>query len=171
MMAKKIESSWAPDRRLMVTQISGEINVADVKRWRESLQYALDQIPNNTPFKILVNMYGSCPVDINAHIQLNTTVPQLLSQYGWKVGSIDMFEDQANAMSYTRKRGVYCYGAAHCHHDIFKMELCEIYYSSNNEHYFTDPGYAEQWISAIGPFPANNHPCYNSSILPQQLYT
>jgi len=155
--AKQLETNWFPDRKLIVTKISGVIDLAAIREWERSILHVLNQLESYTSFKILVNMFGAVPCDAMALKQFNMVVPRILSQYGWKVGYIDLFEEEADAIRYVTLRGITCFGAAHCHHDSLKMEHCEIYHSSNNEHYFIDPRHAQQWIETLPPKPYIHH--------------
>lgn len=146
---KKTETNWYPDKKLIVTHISGDINSADVEIWERSLHSALEQIEDNGTFKIFVNLYGFTAVDIDAHKRFRGIIPLTLAEYGWKVGYVDLFEDEAKAMAYSTKRGVSCTAAAHCHQDATKIEKYERYYSRDNEHYFTNPESAMDWIENV----------------------
>jgi hypothetical protein len=144
--SKTIRSDWFAEEQLIITQISGDIEKEDVARWEQTLHAALDQVPDSGEFKIFVNLHGFTAVDLEAHKQFRSIVPLTLASYGWKVGYVAMFPQEAEQMLITKKRNVQCIAAAHCHQDVTKMEKYELLYSSDNEHFFTDDKAAVTWI-------------------------
>ena len=149
MESKVTITNWYPERKLIVTHISGEVDEADIERWETSLLDALEHLEEGGTFKILVNLHGFKAVNLNAHKRFRAIIPLTLAQYGWKAGYVDLFEEEARTIVYTNNRGITCIGAAHCHHDATKMELYETGYSSRNEHFFTDPREAQNWIESL----------------------
>ncbi|MCE7063854.1 hypothetical protein [Dyadobacter sp. CY326] len=147
---KSIRSDWFADEQLIVTQISGDIDREDVIRWEQTLQNALDQVPDSGAFKIFINLHGFKAVDLDAHKQFRNIIPLTLANYGWKVGYVAMFPEDADKMLITKKRNVQCVAAAHCHQDASKIEKYESLYSSNNEHFFTNVEAANEWIRKWG---------------------
>jgi len=146
---KVTETDWYPEKRLVVTHISGDLEKADIEQWEKSFRNTLKQIADNTTFKIFVNMYGFKAVNIDAHKRFRGVVPLTLADYGWKVGYVDLFEEEARMMTYKHTRGIKCVGAAHSHQDETKMDLYETRFSSDNEHFFPDPAQARQWIENL----------------------
>lgn len=143
------ETNWYPEKRLIVTHISGDLKKSDIERWEKSFNDTLNKIENNGTFKIFVNMYGFKAVDIDAHKRFRGVVPLTLADYGWKVGYVDLFEEEAKTMTFKNTRGIKCVGAAHSHQDETKMELYETRFSSDKEHFFPDPTQARQWIENL----------------------
>ncbi|MCF0048527.1 hypothetical protein LXM25_00580 [Dyadobacter sp. LJ53] len=144
--SKIIRSDWHADDRLIITQISGDIVKEDVTRWEQTLDAALDQIPESGVFKIFVNLHGFTAADIDTHKYFRDIIPRTLAHYGWKVGYVAMFPQEAEKMIITRKRDIQCIAAAHCHHDATKIEKYELLYSSDNERFFTDVEEADAWV-------------------------
>lgn len=150
MTATKItETTWHSEKRLLVTHISGHLEQSDIEQWEESLKDALTQMEDNTTYKIFINMNGFEAANIDAHKRFRAVIPLTLADYGWKVGYLDLFEDEAKIMTYRNTRGIRCGGAAHSHQDKIKMDLYEQRYSSDNERFFTDPAHARQWIENL----------------------
>jgi len=147
--SKVIQTQWYPEKQLVVTQISGDVDQSDIEQWESSLQSALGQLKEGEAFKIFVNLYGFKAVDLPAHKRFRNIVPLTLAQYGWKVGYVDLFEDEAQTLRYSNTRGIQCTGAAHCHDDRTKMERYESNYSRDREHFFTDPEQALRWIESL----------------------
>jgi hypothetical protein len=144
-----ISSHWYADQNLIITQISGEATKEDVMRWEQTLYTALDQVPDSSVFKIFVNMHGFTAADLDAHKCFRNIVPLTLAGYGWKVGYVAMFPEEAEKMVITSHRNIQCNASAHCHQDATKMEKYESLYSSDREHFFTDARAAEAWIRGL----------------------
>lgn len=145
---KVMETGWYPEEKLIITHLSGDIDIHDVDQWQKSLYTALEQIDNNGVFKIFVNLYGFKATDIEAHKRYRGIIPLTLADYGWKVGYVDLF-DEAKDMAFKNIRGIRCVGAAHAHQDETKIEKYETLFGRENEHFFTDPDRAEEWIKAL----------------------
>ncbi len=122
---------------------------ADVMQWEQSLHDALGRIEEGGTFRIFVNLHGFTALNLDAHKYFRNIVPLTLADYGWKVGYLAMFEEEASKLVLTRKRGIRCLAAAHCHQDETKIEKYQSLYSSPNECFFTDPARAEAWIRSI----------------------
>lgn len=144
---KKITTTnWYPEQELIITHISGLLNEEEIASWEKTLYSALDKIPDNGKFKILVNLHGFKAASFPAHKRFREIIPFTLAKYGWKTGYIELFEEEAKNFTTTVTRGINCFAAAHCHQDETKIHLYEEHYSRNNEHYFTDPAKALAWI-------------------------
>lgn len=149
MTTKITATNWYPEKRLLVTHISGDIQKDDVESWEKSFKDTLAQIADDTTFKIFVNMYGFKPANLEVHKRFRAVIPLTLADYGWKVGYVDLFEEAAKAMTYRNTRGIECVGAAHAHQDETKMNLYETRFSSDREHFFPDPTQARHWIESL----------------------
>lgn len=148
-MEKEIYSVWNQDNQLLTTRIGGNVNIQDVKRWSEGLHNTVNEIPDNSGFKIFVNLHGFTALDTEAHKAFRTVIPLLLARHGWKAGYTGLFEEEAAGMRITEERGVRCLAAAHCHHDAGKMEMYEARFAHDREHYFTNPDMAAMWIGSL----------------------
>ncbi|GAB3175237.1 hypothetical protein [Telluribacter humicola] len=141
-------TDWYPEQKLIVTQLSGDVDQADIEQWEQSLHQALAQVEDGGTFKILVNLWGFKAVDFPTHKKYREIIPLTLANYGWKVGYVDLFEEAA-AMTFTTERGIRCTGAAHAHQDATKIEKYESLFGRDNERFFTDPKLAEEWILGL----------------------
>lgn len=148
-MTKIKETKWYPEKRLVVTHISGNIEKSDIEQWENSFKNTLDKIEDYSTFKIFINMHGFKAVDIDTHKRFRTVIPTILADYGWKVGYLDLFVEETKTMTYNNRRGIKCVGVAHSHQDETKMELYETRFSSNREHFFLDPAKARDWIENL----------------------
>ena len=146
---KIAKTEWNPDKKLISTHISGDVDKTDIEKWEASLYTALSQIKENETFKIFVNLYGFKAVDLEAHKRFRNIIPLTLAAYGWKVGYIDLFEEEAKSITYANTRGIHCAGAAHVHQDETKIALYQSRYSSKNEQYFNDPRQAAAWLESL----------------------
>lgn len=145
-ITKTIGSTWQPALQLVETTISGDVNIDDIQEWEQSLQETLDQIPDGATFKIFVNLHGFKAVNLDAHKRFRTIIPLTLASYGWRVGYLGLFEQEAERITYTFNRGIRCLAAAHSHHDASKMSLYRDRFAHERENYFTDPTEAREWI-------------------------
>jgi hypothetical protein len=146
---KTIGSTWHPASRLLETTISGDVDGDDIAHWERSLNNALLKIEDNSSFKIFVNLHGFTAVNIDAHKRFRSIIPLKLASYGWRVGYVGLFEEEARDIRYTNSRNIQCVAAAHSHHDDTKMTLYETRFANHNEHYFTDPRKALAWIKSV----------------------
>lgn len=148
-MEKIAETNWYPEKRLVATHISGNPGTSDIVQWDKAFKDIFDEIQDSTNFKIFINMYGFNAVNIDAHKIFRGVIPLTLSDYGWKVGYVDLFEEEAGKMTYKTTRGIKCVGAAHSHQDETKMDLYEKSFGSDRERFFRDPEQARQWIENL----------------------
>jgi hypothetical protein len=146
---KITKSAWYPEKKLLVTHLSGDVDKSDIILWEKSLKRSLEEIEPNNTFKIFINLHGFKAINIDAHKRFRSIVPSMLAQYGWKVGYLEIFKDETRNLALTHTRGIRCTGAAHCHQDEGKIELYESRYSRDNEHFFTDPAKANEWIEEL----------------------
>ncbi len=146
---KIVETNWYPEKSLLVTQISGILEKADIEKWEEKFLSTLESLEANTQFKLFVNLHGFTAANLEAHKRFRTVIPQTLANYGWKVGYVNLFEEEAKKMSITTTRGINCIGVAHSHQDQTKMDLYESRFSTEQEHYFVDPTAARDWIEKL----------------------
>lgn len=138
------QSSWNSKEKLITTQISGDAALADVQKWEASLYAVLKEVPDNSSFKIMVDLHGFKAVDFEVHKSFREIIPRTLAQYGWRVGYLEMFPE-AN-MILMNDRGIQCKAAVHVHHDETKIKNYDDNYSKENERFFVDPAVAKKWI-------------------------
>lgn len=146
---KIARTDWEAASRLIITHISGEVEKEDVMRWERSLYDALDRIEDGGTFGIFVNLHGFTAANMDAQKYFRGIVPLTLAEYGWKVGYLAMFEEEASKLTLRSKRNIQCLAAAHCHQDETKIGKYESLYSRPNERFFTDPEKAEAWLRSI----------------------
>ncbi len=143
---EKITSTqWHPQRSLIETTLSGDVDEQDIIQWEQSLHRAMNQIPDGASFKIFVNLHGFKAVNIQAHKRYREIIPILLANYNWKVGYVDLFEESKD-MKFQKTRNIGCIAAVHVHQDKEKIRKYEENFSRENEHYMTDSEKAKEWI-------------------------
>ncbi|EMY62618.1 hypothetical protein [Leptospira terpstrae] len=144
-MNNDIYTKWEKESTLIITRISGSVTETEVSEWKQSLEKAFAEIPSGTQFKIFVNLYGLNPASVSAHKAYRDIIPLLLSQYNWRIGYLDLFEE-AKDLKLTSKNEIECLAAVHCHHDSYKINEYESRFGKDSEHFFDDPEKSESWI-------------------------
>lgn len=144
---KRKDTQYYPDKQLVVTTLSGELDAADVQEWHQSLKSVTGNLGPDTQFKILVDLNGFKASSFEVHKQFRVMVPQLLADYGWYVGYLRMFPEAEICIR--SKDNIRCRAAAHVHHDETKITNYATNYSMINEGFFTDPKLAREWIEGI----------------------
>ena len=145
----EFNTDWHKDQQFLQTRISGDATIQDITDWEQSLISALSQIPDNSAFKIFINLNGFSAIDIEAHKRFRNIIPLTLANYGWKVGYIKLFEEEAKEVCYTHIRGIKCVAAAHVHHDRTKIDKYSTLFDHQSERFFTNPTLAMNWIEHI----------------------
>jgi hypothetical protein len=145
MSYKVAETSWNAGHKLIETIFSGDVDEDDIAKWERSLHHAINQVPDGTTFKIIVNLYGFKAINIQAHKRYREIIPRLLANYNWKVGYVDLFEESTQ-MKFQSIRNINCAAAVHVHQDEEKIKKYEERFSRDNEHFMTDPLKAKDWI-------------------------
>lgn len=146
-MDNKVTTEWYAHEQLLITRLQGKITGNDVRRWQDSLQAVIETIPDNTKFKILVDLYGFEAENTEVHKEYRSIIPLLLADYGYRIGYLDMFPEATIELK--SKRGIQCVAMANVHHNADKMLDYETRFSKLHEHYFTDPDAALQWIKSV----------------------
>src|SRR5690606_18642081 len=103
--SKTTDSTWYSEKKLLVTQISGALSKTDIEQWKNGFKDALEKVEANSSFKIFVNMYGFKATDLDAHKRFRGVIPLALADYGWKTGYVNLFEEEAKAMTFRNNRG------------------------------------------------------------------
>ncbi|WP_246839254.1 hypothetical protein [Leptospira levettii] len=143
----KIEyfTKWEKDSNLIITRLTGFVTELDVKEWEIGLKQVFRDLPKGTKFKMFVNFHGLSPSTVTAHKSYRDVIPLLLSQYGWRIGYLDLFEE-ANDLTISKTNESECYATVHCHQDGYKIQEYERRFGKENEHFYEDPIFSEAWI-------------------------
>lgn len=139
---------WDAADGVLISRLSGAFSAADVERWKAELGAALAAISDGRSFRLLSDLSGYEPADLEAHKAMRTVVPLLLAEHGFRTGLVDMVE--AEEPTVTTTRGVTCVAVAHVHHDAGKMTLYQERIGSAKEGFFTDPAVALAWVREAG---------------------
>ena len=135
---------WDAADRVLILHLTGTVSVADVERWKAELEAAVKRIPEGTAFRLLSDLSGYEPADLEAHKAMRTVIPLLLAEHGFRTGLVDVVGAKEPVLTTTR--GITCVGVAHVHHDAGKMALYQEHVGSATEHFFTDPVVALVWV-------------------------
>lgn len=146
-MEKVIYSEFRADLGILITRLGGLINSSDIICWENSLLEATANIPANTTFSMFVNLMGFKASNFAVHKQFRTIIPTLLSNYGYRIGYLDMFPEAEITLS--NKRGIRCIAMANAHQDASKMLDYQTKFSNATEQYFTDEKAAWEWITNL----------------------
>lgn len=146
-MEKTVITEWHAKEQLVITRLNGKITSADISRWQQSLDAVFSIIPEDTSFKILVDLYNFEAENTDVHKEYRTTIPLLLAEYGYRIGYLEMFPEATVTLQ--NKRGIQCMAMANVHHNADKMLDYETRFSKPHEHYFTDPDAALKWIRNV----------------------
>lgn len=141
------DTKWYPEQQLLVTQLSGKIELKHVEAWKSSLVSALSLVPDNSSFKILIDLFGFEAVDTETHKAYRTIVPTLLAAYNYRIGYLDMFPEAEVVLK--KERGIVCVAMANIHHNQSKMTDYQNRFSSAHEQYFSDIESGLNWINSI----------------------
>lgn len=142
---KTTTSSWNADQRLLTTVLSGNVNLEEIEAWKASLAAALQQIPDNSEFKMFVNLHGFKATDFEAHKAMRTVIPLALADYNFRAGYVDLFENVDLPLH--KKRGITCKATVHVHHDASKIDEYDRRFGNERERFFTDPELGADWIN------------------------
>jgi hypothetical protein len=145
----RTDTTWDPDSRMLRTHLTGAVGVDDVLQWRDGLHQQLRQVPGGGTFRLLLNLTGFEPLNLDAHKAMRTVVPELLASHGMRPAFIDLFED-GTEVPVTVQRQVRCTAFANVHHDPEKMGRYERLIGKPDQRFFTEWGTAEAWLLGVG---------------------
>ena len=131
---------------LLIAELHGTVAAADVERWRRDLEAQVAAVPDGGGFKLLVDLTGYEPVDLDAHKAMRTIVPELLARHGMRPAVVDLFAE-ASDPEVTTVRGVRCVKFANVHHDAAKMADYERRIGREDQRFFSSRKEAERWLS------------------------
>lgn len=149
MLKRIFTNTWHPLTRILISELSGDIYLDEIENWEQSLITKLNKIESNIEFKIFINLHGFKAIDLIAHKRFRTIIPTILAEYNWKVGYVNLFENEAKDLVLKRSRGITCIAAAHCHDDATKIERYENMFGKYNERFFTEPSVAFDWLNHL----------------------
>ena len=141
------ETGWDAEAATLATRLGGEVSLADVRRWKESLERELARIPDGARFRMIVDLTGYDVGDLEAHKEMRVVVPLTLAAYGHRTALLDLFDPVDLPIGTTR--GITCVAVAHVHHDAEKMRQYDERIARDDERFFTDAASAEAWIRGI----------------------
>ena len=116
----RVENTWDPAAAVVRTVLSGQVTTDDVRAWADGLHALLAALPAGTRFKLLYDLGGFAPADLDAHKAMREVVPRALAAHGMRPAVADLF-DPRPTVPVTARRGVVCVAFANVHHDPAKM--------------------------------------------------
>lgn len=146
-MGRNIDSTWDAAARIIRTNLTGTVTVAQVVAWREGLSDVVAQLADGSTFRLLVNLVHFDPVDIAAHKAMRSVVPLLLARHGMRPALLDLFDDEEQ-LAVTALRGVRCTACANVHHDAIKMHHYQQTVGTPEQAFLTDVTAAESWLES-----------------------
>jgi hypothetical protein len=63
----------------------------DIEALKEEIDRTMSRVPDNSTFKMLVNLHGFKAENFEVHKAFRNMVPLLLANYGYRVGYLDSF--------------------------------------------------------------------------------
>ena len=143
-----VNSQWDPESGVLITELTGAVSTSDVMEWREGLHRELARLPAHSSFHLLMNLSGFEPVDIAAHKQMRTVIPEVLARHGLRPAFIDLFDERPE-MHVTVSNGIRCVAFANVHHDETKMANYQQRIAKPNQQFFTDVNAALNWLKTF----------------------
>ncbi|WP_141733076.1 hypothetical protein [Oligoflexus tunisiensis] len=138
-------SHWDDTLSILQTELKGAVTRDDVELWKKSLYEELDRIPDGRLFRLLLDLNGFEPVDMEAHKAMRLVIPEILMNHGMRPAVADLFDDPGE-LHITMLRNRRCFAFANVHHDENKMSLYEIRIGRSDQKFFTNSKQARQWL-------------------------
>lgn len=131
---------------IVYTEISGEAKTKDIKAWQTGIEDVLGSIENNTAFKMLINLQGFKPANLEVQKCFRMVLPQALAKHNWQLGYAELLGDPTPLST---ERGVHCIAVAYVHYDLIRMKSYQELYGRPGEHYFSDMQKAYTWLKEL----------------------
>lgn len=138
-------SHWDDTLSILQTELKGPVTREHVELWKMNLYAELDRIPDGRPFRLLLDLEGYEPVDMEAHKAMRLVIPNVLQSHGMRPAFADLFDDPGE-LNITLLRNRRCFAFANVHHDEYKMDQYETKIGRSDQRFFTDPDKARQWL-------------------------
>jgi hypothetical protein len=143
-------SRWNPKSQVLRTDLTGTATVADVRSWQEGLAQQVERIPDGSEFRLLLNLRGYDPADLDAHKAMRVVVPTLLIRHGMRPAFVDLVPNPPE-IALSVERGIRCIAFANVHHDEHKMREYAERISKPEQRFFTDLELAQNWLMSVRP--------------------
>ncbi|WP_413292360.1 hypothetical protein ACLSU7_13215 [Bdellovibrio sp. HCB185ZH] len=148
MNTKVTESRWDQSGKILFTALKGSVDESDISVWKNTLSTAVSLIPENTEFKVLLDLNGFEPSSLSAHKAMRNVIPELLASHGLRPAFIDLFDEKPE-MTITCEEGKICTAFANVHHDENKMADYRKRIGGDRQQFFTDKDEAAQWLNRL----------------------
>ncbi len=138
-------SHWDDTLSILQTELKGQVTREDVERWKRDLYAELERIPSGRQFRLLLDLDGYEPFDLQAHQAMRLVIPTLLLHHGMRPAFADLFEETGE-IPISMQRNRRCFAFANVHHDEHKMMQYETKIGRSDQKFFTDADKARQWL-------------------------
>jgi hypothetical protein len=88
----RVGSSWGAKGGALRTTLSGAATVADVRAWEEGLRREPGALPPGTRFRLLYDLDGFAPTDMEVHEAMRAVVPGVPAAHGMRPAVLDLFD-------------------------------------------------------------------------------
>lgn len=147
-MKKTIETTWDSQTGILTTTFQGQVSSQDAAEWAHGLQKAIDGLADNSQFKLLLDLYGFEPENIEAHKAMRNIIPETLARHGLRPAFIDLFDEKPE-LPISRTRGIQCLAFANVHHDANKMADYKRRIGQPNQQFFSNLEEALNWLKSL----------------------
>jgi hypothetical protein len=138
-------SHWDDTLSILQTELKGPVTREVVELWKRNLQAELDRIPDGRLFRLLLDLNGYEPVDMEAHKAMRLVIPDILLHHGMRPAYADLYDEEGD-LHVTMLRNRRCFAFANVHHDENKMMQYDIKIGRADQRFFTDPDKARQCL-------------------------
>jgi hypothetical protein len=142
---KIIQTTWDENTKIVTTQYKGPVTAKDAVKWTKSLWDVLNQLPSNSTFKLLVDLHGFEPDNLEAHKVSKHIIPDVLTKHNLRSAYLDLFDQRPEA-TISSTRGIQCTAFANVHHDQNKMDDYRERIGTPNQQFFTSVDQAREWL-------------------------
>lgn len=146
-MKKIIRPTWEPKQSLLDTTLYGRMDEEDIAEWKQMLQMSIDAIPDDTSFKMLVNLTGFEAANTNVYAAFRNTLPCLLAEYDCRLSFLNLFPETVIKLS--SKRGIRCLALANVTEQVKRMDYYDYRFAGEQEGFFPGVNEALQWLNKI----------------------
>jgi len=147
---KIIEASWNPAQSLLNIRLAGIITNSDLEHWQRVIERAIDNITENTHFKLLLDERGYQFENIDVHKKKREIIPLFTYHYGHILNVLsDDDVEILTAITTSNPKKLHCNAVCMVHHDEVKMTELNKHFGSAKELYTHDFEYAQQWLNKL----------------------
>ncbi|MEO3679032.1 hypothetical protein [Rheinheimera fenheensis] len=141
-------TAWHPETNILDTRLSGTVDTEFVRHWANGFVRCFNSAAVVGNFKLLLDLTGYEPIDIDAHKQMREVIPAFLLKHGMVPAFIKLFENtDYHVVSDPQAK---CWAFANVHHDVSKMQNYQEKISCNYQQFFHSRIDAVSWLQSVG---------------------